>query len=142
MDYKKILTEQFGPIILGAKLTNTFGQTLEVTVDYNDLDKVQEISQAISNYLDTQNWFSDNYYLEVLSKGEAIEVDFDNLPNYVNLDLKIFLKRPFAEHDILIAKLLEVNQDSLKLQWNQKGNIRKIQINLTQINKIEKYIKF
>ncbi|ATO31068.1 ribosome assembly cofactor RimP [Mycoplasmopsis bovirhinis] len=142
MDYKKLLTLQFGKIILSAKLTNTFGKTLEVTVDYNDLEKVQVISQEISAYLDNQDWFDDNYCLEVLSKGEALEIPLDKLENHLNKNLKIFLSRPFADQSILIAKLLEVTKEQIKLQWNQKGNIRKILINKTQINKIEKYIKF
>lgn len=142
MDYKKLLTLQFGKIILSAKLTNTFGKTLEVTVDYNDLEKVQAISQEISAYLDNQDWFDDNYCLEVLSKGEALEIPLDKLENHLNKNLKIFLSRPFADQSILIAKLLEVTKEQIKLQWNQKGNIRKILINKTQINKIEKYIKF
>ncbi|SYV96804.1 Uncharacterised protein, partial [Mycoplasmopsis edwardii] len=56
MDYKKMLTETFGDVIISAKLTDTFGKTLEVVVDYRDLNKVEEISKKISTYLDEQEW--------------------------------------------------------------------------------------
>ncbi|WBP84119.1 ribosome assembly cofactor RimP [Mycoplasmopsis edwardii] len=142
MDYKKMLTETFGDVIISAKLTDTFGKTLEVVVDYRDLNKVEEISKKISTYLDEQEWFSDEYFLEVLSKGEDIEIAVDNIQMFINETVKVNLIKPFSGHDTLIVKVLEDQEAQIMFQWNQKGRIRKILIDKENISKIEKYIKF
>ncbi|WP_117274958.1 LSm family protein [Mycoplasmopsis edwardii] len=142
MDYKKMLTETFGDVIISAKLTDTFGKTLEVVVDYRDLNKVEEISKKISTYLDEQEWFSDEYFLEVLSKGEDIEIAVDNIQMFINETVKVNLIKPFSGHDTLIVKVLENQEAQIMFQWNQKGRIRKILIDKQNISKIEKYIKF
>ncbi|AKF41226.1 hypothetical protein AAW50_02200 [Mycoplasmopsis canis] len=142
MDYKKMLSDKFGNLILSAKQTNTFGKTLEVVVDFTDLKKVEEISKEISEFLDSQDWFSDEYFLEVLSKGEDIEISIQNISNYISKDLKIFFTKSFEGNESIIAKLLDTNEEEIKVQWNKKGNIRKISLKKDAIQKIEKYIKF
>ncbi|EIE40377.1 hypothetical protein MCANUFG4_00853 [Mycoplasmopsis canis UFG4] len=142
MDYKKMLSDKFGDLILSAKQTNTFGKTLEVVVDFTDLKKVEEISKEISEFLDSQDWFSDEYFLEVLSKGEDIEISIQNISNYIGKDLKIFFAKSFEGNESIIAKLLDTNEEEIKVQWNKKGNIRKISLKKDAIQKIEKYIKF
>ncbi|AMD81338.1 hypothetical protein MCANPG14_00878 [Mycoplasmopsis canis PG 14] len=142
MDYKKMLSDKFGDLILSAKQTNTFGKTLEVVVDFTDLKKVEEISKEISEFLDSQDWFSDEYFLEVLSKGEDIEISIQNISNYIGKDLKIFFAKSFEGNESIIAKLLDTNEEEIKVQWNKKGNIRKISLKKNAIQKIEKYIKF
>ncbi|UWV77805.1 ribosome assembly cofactor RimP [Mycoplasmopsis cynos] len=142
MDYKKMLIDHFGNVIISAKLTNSFGNTFEVVVNYTDLNDVEDISRKISDFLDTQEWFNDEYTLEVLSKGEDLEIRFEQIGDFINNDVKVTFSKSFNSNEFIIAKILENLNDEIKFLWNQKGNIRKILIPKSEIKKIEKYIKF
>ncbi|MCU9938009.1 hypothetical protein NW731_06450 [Mycoplasmopsis felis] len=56
MNYKEILENEFGSIIIDAKLVkNEFGNTLEIITSFNNLSDVENISKKISVFLDSQN---------------------------------------------------------------------------------------
>ncbi|WLP85349.1 ribosome assembly cofactor RimP [Mycoplasma seminis] len=137
------LKQQF-PKILYASITNdpAFGKTLSVTVDSTDLNEVEKISRELSNYLDTQNWFTDDFSLEVLSKGTDLKVTFDNIDQFIDKYLIISFKKPVENLDDMIAQLLEINENDILVKWNQKGRIRKIKIEKSNIADISEYIKF
>ncbi|MFV8471157.1 hypothetical protein ACNQ1N_03010 [Mycoplasma sp. HF11B] len=137
------LKEQF-PKILYASITSdpVFGKTLSITVDSTNLDEVEKISREISTYLESQSWFTDDFALEVLSKGTDLSVTFDNIHEFIDKYLDIRLIKPFDGLTELIAKLLSIENDHILVEWNQKGKIRKIKIEKANISEISEYIKF
>ncbi|MFV8401029.1 hypothetical protein [Mycoplasma sp. 2634B] len=137
------LKEQF-PKILYASITSdpVFGKTLSITVDSTNLEEVEKISRSISTYLESENWFTDDFSLEVLSKGTDLSVTFDNINEFIDKYLDIKLVKPFDGLLELIAKLLSVEEDHILVEWNQKGRIRKIKIEKANISEISEYIKF
>ncbi|MFV8469796.1 hypothetical protein ACNQ17_02635 [Mycoplasma sp. Sp48II] len=137
------LKEQF-PKILYASITSdpVFGKTLSITVDSTNLDEVEKISREISTYLESQSWFTDDFALEVLSKGTDLSVTFDNIHEFIDKYLDIKLIKPFDSLTELIAKLLSIENDHILVEWNQKGRIRKIKIEKANISEISEYIKF
>ncbi|MFV8468628.1 hypothetical protein [Mycoplasma sp. VS42A] len=137
------LKEQF-PKILYASITSdpVFGKTLSITVDSTNLDEVEKISREISTYLESQSWFTDDFALEVLSKGTDLSVTFDNIHEFIDKYLDIKLIKPFDGLTELIAKLLSIENDHILVEWNQKGRIRKIKIENANISEISEYIKF
>ncbi|MFV8414111.1 hypothetical protein ACM0LK_02480 [Mycoplasma sp. Z331B] len=137
------LKEQF-PKILYASITSdpVFGKTLSITVDSTNLDEVEKISREISTYLESQSWFTDDFALEVLSKGTDLSVTFDNIHEFIDKYLDIRLIKPFDGLTELIAKLLSIENDHILVEWNQKGRIRKIKIEKANISEISEYIKF
>ncbi|MFV8459077.1 hypothetical protein [Mycoplasma sp. 005V] len=137
------LKEQF-PKILYASITSdpVFGKTLSITVDSTNLEEVEKISRSISAYLESENWFTDDFSLEVLSKGTDLSVTFDNINEFIDKYLDIKLVKPFDGLLELIAKLLSVEEDHILVEWNQKGRIRKIKIEKANISEISEYIKF
>ncbi|MFV8418107.1 hypothetical protein [Mycoplasma aquilae] len=137
------LKEQF-PKILYASITSdpVFGKTLSITVDSTNLDEVEKISREISTYLESQSWFTDDFALEVLSKGTDLSVTFDNIHEFIDKYLDIKLIKPFDGLTELIAKLLSIENDHILVEWNQKGRIRKIKIEKANISEISEYIKF
>ncbi|SJZ47227.1 hypothetical protein [Mycoplasmopsis verecunda] len=140
---EELLKQQF-PSILSAKITNdeVFGKTLSVTVDTRDLSEVEKISKQLSLYLESQQWFGDDFALEVLSKGTDLTVTFDNIDQYIDKYLDIKLLKSFDGLNELIAKLISIEDDFINLEWNQKGRIRKIKIDKSNISEISEYIKF
>ncbi|WP_027121413.1 ribosome assembly cofactor RimP [Mycoplasma leonicaptivi] len=143
MDYTNILNKQFNNVILSAKMVNNeFGETLEVVTTFIDLSKVEQISREISSFLETQSWFKDEYNLEVLSKGSDLNIQLVDLENYISQDIKIKTIKSIEGNNVFIVKLLENSEDQIKVQWNKKGQIRKINILKSNIQSIEKFIKF
>ncbi|MFV8470099.1 hypothetical protein ACNQ2O_02590 [Mycoplasma sp. AA7A] len=137
------LKEQF-PKILYASITSdpVFGKTLSITVDSTNLDAVEKISREISTYLESQSWFTDDFSLEVLSKGTDLSVTFDNIHEFIDKYLDIKLIKAFEGLTELIAKLLSIADDYILVEWNQKGRIRKVKIEKANISEISEYIKF
>ncbi|MCU4706652.1 ribosome assembly cofactor RimP [Mycoplasma sp. CSL7503-lung] len=143
MDYKQKLIGEFGDIILEAKMIqNDFGPTLEVTVNHTNLKDVETLSKKISLFLETQKWFTDNHYLEVLSKGFDTNIDIDQLDKFINKDVTLKLKKSYFGQDIFVVKILEDKLDSFIASWNKKGQFKKIEFEKKDILNAELYIKY
>ncbi|WP_322902706.1 LSm family protein [Mycoplasmopsis felis] len=143
MNYKEILENEFGSIIIDAKLVkNEFGNTLEIITSFNNLSDVENISKKISVFLDSQKWFKDDYNLEVLSKGQDTAINIDEIEQYKDKELKIQTIKSFEGNNSFIVKFIEQKDGFLVFKWNKKGQLRKIQISKDNISNIEIYIKF
>ncbi|VEU70593.1 ribosome assembly cofactor RimP [Mycoplasmopsis glycophila] len=143
MDYKNLLKEQFpNDIILEAKLINSNDPILEVVLNTRDLSVVEEYSRKIFTFLETQTWYKDNYSLEVLSRGDDLNLDKNDLGNNLGQMVKITTHKSFEGLNIFIAELLSESDDKILVKWNKKGQFRKIEFNKDNIIKIESYIKF
>ncbi|MCU9932272.1 ribosome assembly cofactor RimP [Mycoplasmopsis felis] len=143
MNYKEILENEFGSIIIDAKLVkNEFGNTLEIITSFNNLSDVENISKKISVFLDSQKWFKDDYNLEVLSKGQETTINIDEIEQYKDKELKIQTIKSFEGNNSFIVKFIEQKDGFLVFKWNKKGQLRKIQISKDNISNIEIYIKF
>ncbi|MCU9934515.1 ribosome assembly cofactor RimP [Mycoplasmopsis felis] len=143
MNYKEILENEFGSIIIDAKLVkNEFGNTLEIITSFNNLSDVENISKKISVFLDSQKWFKDDYNLEVLSKGQDTTINIDEIEQYKDKELKIQTIKSFEGNNSFIVKFIEQKDGFLVFKWNKKGQLRKIQISKDNISNIEIYIKF
>lgn len=143
LNYKEDLKNRFGDAIIDAKLISEFGQQiLEVTVDANDLIQVNKWTTLLNEYLESVTWFKDEYALTVMSKGEKLEYEFDELVDKIGAFIKVKLNKSVNKHDIYIGELLEFNDGEILLKWNDHGQFRKIKLTKKDINNIEKYIKF
>ncbi|WP_416322481.1 ribosome assembly cofactor RimP [Mycoplasmopsis felis] len=143
MNYKEILENEFGSIIIDAKLVkNEFGNTLEIITSFNNLSDIENISKKISVFLDSQKWFKDDYNLEVLSKGQDTTINIDEIEQYKDKELKIQTIKSFEGNNSFIVKFIEQKDGFLVFKWNKKGQFRKIQISKDNISNIEIYIKF
>ncbi|WP_322935378.1 ribosome assembly cofactor RimP [Mycoplasmopsis felis] len=143
MNYKEILENEFGSIIIDAKLVkNEFGNTLEIITSFNNLSDVENISKKISVFLESQKWFKDDYNLEVLSKGQDTAINIDEIEQYKDKELKIQTIKSFEGNNSFIVKFIEQKHGFLVFKWNKKGQFRKIQISKDNISNIEIYIKF
>ncbi len=139
MDFLKILKNKFGNNILNVKMQNDI---LTIEVDTCDLEQTIKFTKEIQQEFKEKNINYDDINLEVLSRGKKLEVEISELNQHFSNMLKFEFKKPIEEHKVIIAKLKEINDDSVLVIWNQKGRIRKISIDKNNIKKIEIYIKF
>ncbi|QIW61894.1 ribosome assembly cofactor RimP [Mycoplasmopsis gallinacea] len=142
MDYKKILNEHFGDLILDAKMVFDPESSLEITINTDSLDVVTEQSRKIVDFLESQTWFKDSWNVIVLSKGTDLNVNLDNVTNYIGQMVTFNLHKSFEGQNVFNVEILEDLGDEILVRWNNKGNFRKIKLNKSNITKAEKYIKF
>ncbi|VEU76345.1 ribosome assembly cofactor RimP [Mycoplasmopsis columboralis] len=143
MDYSKILKDKFPEMVLSVAITNQdFGKTLSVELDTEDLEEVIKYTKLIDQYLEEENIYPQDMALEVLSRGEEITLDLNNLEKYLNKMVKLHFVKAVEKEQSMIAELLEVSDNQILVLWNQKGRMRKINIEKSNILNGEIYIKF
>lgn len=142
MDFKDILSKEFGRIILDANLKFIgTDKTLEIVVDSRNLEEVEKYTRQIYSYLETQDWFKTTWILEVLSKGSDTNIKIDELVDFIGKKVIINLRKPFDSQNSLVAEILEDNEDKILLKWNKKGQFKKIELEKENIIKICLYFK-
>lgn len=120
---------------------------LRVTIDSNtkevDLDLCVEVTNIVNTFLDETDPISDEYMLEVSSRGaeEAIETD-EALANAVGKVVYIEVKESVDKFDNFNGTLLEVNEHSVLIQCNIKSVMKKFEIQLNNINYIRHSVEF
>ncbi|MBU4690416.1 ribosome assembly cofactor RimP [Mycoplasma sp. ES3157-GEN-MYC] len=142
MNWDLKLKEVFGDDILSAKETSSDGFILlEVTVKYTDMQKVNELSYKINEWFDNEN--IDRFDgLEVHSPGINLSYEVNELNNHIGENLLIKLYKTENKVNEYICTLLQFNDADIIIKWNQKGNIRKIKVDKSNILSVEKFIKF
>lgn len=144
MNWKEILQKKFGNDVFDAKIEKEDGITfLFVTSSYSDMNQVEELAKKISDFLDLNYENKMNFdSLSVQSKGVKLVYEIDELGELINEFIEVNLIKNLNKQEKFIGKLLEVNEDSILVEWNAKGQFRKQVIEKTNIKKVEKHIKF
>jgi len=110
---------------------------LEVVVDkkgFCDIDDVEKVTNSINEYLDKEDPISEEYSLEVMSRGLEKDFEFDDALYYIgeNVEVKTF-------DQVHRGILEEKTNDELVLK---SKNNKKIKINVNDIEKIQIVVKF
>ncbi|EGV00513.1 hypothetical protein MCSF7_03143 [Mycoplasmopsis columbina SF7] len=144
MNWKEILQKEFGNDVFDAKIEKEDGITfLFVTSNYSDMNQVEELAKKISDFLNLNYENKMNFdSLSVQSKGVKLVYEIDELGELINEFIEVNLIKNLNKQEKFIGKLLEVNEDSILVEWNAKGQFRKQVIEKTNIKKVEKHIKF
>ena len=113
-----------------------------------DIDDCTKLNELISDALDKEDFIKEEYMLEVSSAGaekvlKSKEEIIKNINNYVHIDFNnpVSILKDIRIHDIE-GTLLNVLDDSLELNVNLKGRMKKIIIENSNIKLIRKAIKF
>lgn len=113
-----------------------------------DIDDCTKLNELISDALDREDFIKEEYMLEVSSAGaekvlKSKEEIIKNINNYVHIDFNnpVSILKDIRIHDIE-GTLLNVLDDSLELNVNLKGRMKKITIENSNIKLIRKAIKF
>lgn len=112
-----------------------------------DLEKATKLNSIISDDLDTENFITEEYLLEVSSPGAECEIANDeelknNIDEYIHID---FIEEEQIEKLRKVFELegfLKAVADTLTLEINLKGRIKKVNVNRDNIKLIRKAIKF
>ena len=102
---------------------------LRIFVEASDhlitLDEITLISEKLSVILDANPPFEDSYILDVSSSGAEKEIKVENLGNYLETYVEVTLLNAIRGHNKLKGYIKEVENDTLLLEVNYKGRIKR-----------------
>lgn len=138
--------------LIDVEWVNEFGTNiLRITADSKEslnIDQATLLNEAISLKLDELDLIEDEYMLEVSSPGIERELKTDeditnNINNYVHID---FLKHfPITQKTKVLdieGYLRDFSNNVLEIEYNNRGQIKKLSINKNEIKLIRQAIKF
>ncbi|AIA29767.1 ribosome maturation factor RimP [Mycoplasmopsis californica] len=142
MNWTAFLKEKFGDVIIEAKESKADGLfILDITVKYTNLDDIKTITEEINSQVD-EKLFEPFHFVSIHSPGTKIDIAINDLDEYIGTDLLIKTHKNEYKTNEFKVKLLSVGDEEITCQWNQKGNIRKINLTKSNISSIQKYFKF
>ena len=142
MDIKTTLLKKFENTVNDAFLENRDGfNFINVELKLTNFDDVIVMSKKISEYLDEINYSEDEYYLDVYSSGTEQDIDVNNIEKHLNESVQIELKTAIKGNLEFVGDLVEANETKLKVLWNAKGQFRKQEIDLDNIENIKLFTK-
>ncbi|MGZ9414054.1 hypothetical protein [Mycoplasma sp. 5370] len=136
MDILEKLKENFSSILEAYFEKEGSLNFLRIKTNFTDLNDVEKISRKISDFLDKEDFIKEEYYLDVFSKGTDIDINIENIEEFTNKKIQIW----FNKKDFIIGKLIQNNENTLLLEINLKGRMKKEEINKEKIEKINLYI--
>ena len=120
-------------------------ETLSVVVDRSkeiDMDAIVEVTNALNSYLDELNPFEKAYTLDISSLGAEKPLKIEKLDAYVNKYVNVHLVNPIKGENIYEGDLIDVNEDSIQIQYRNKTRSIVLEIAKSNIYKIRLAIKF
>jgi len=110
---------------------------LEVVIDkkgFLDIEDIEKVTNVINEYLDKKDPISEEYSLEVMSRGLEKDFPFDDASYYIgeNVEVKTF-------DQVHRGELIEKTNDELVLKTK---NNKKIKINANDIELAQIVVKF
>lgn len=144
-EIEKILIEIFGSrdiIIDSMRLKKEYNMDLlEIILDADlNSDELAEIHQMLLDQL-TDDIFDENYGIEMATVG--IERELKTKEQVLNeLGGYLYLESPKYRGYMTLLSIKEDNDDIMTFQYNEKGRIRKMDINYNDISFIRIAIKF
>lgn len=121
------------------------GLTLEIIVDKLEpisLDEIVLLSGEISTFLDEVDDSATPYLLDVSSLGAEKPIKIKDLNLYIGKYISIHIKNPFKGLNNIEGDLIDVNEESIKIDYKEKTRIIHATIPLSDIDKCNLAIKF
>ncbi|QSF13564.1 ribosome assembly cofactor RimP [Mycoplasma sp. Mirounga ES2805-ORL] len=143
MNWKNYLIDKFNDEVIDVKLSKNDMSTMDlvVTSKYQDIEKVNLLTQKINNVLDELDSSKFNFdNLVVESKGFEIDLEWKNLID--GEKIVVVLNKSIKGNEKFIGELVSHSEELLNVRWNCKGQFRNQEISRSDIKKIERYIKY
>ncbi len=138
--------------IINVEWVNEYGTNiLRIIADSPNtlnIDEATSLNEAISEGLDELDLIEDEYMLEVSSPGIERELKTEediikNINNYVHVDfLKHYSITQRTKVIELEGYLRNYSNNVIEIEYNNRGQIKKILINIDEIKLIRQAIKF
>lgn len=107
-----------------------------------DMNAICEISQKLSEYLDTLDTGDESYMLDVSSLGAEKPIAIDKLKDYVGRYVQLHLINPYNGENIMQGSIVYCDDEKLVLNYKIKTREFNAELTLKNIAKARLAIKF
>lgn len=126
-----------------AKEEGQYVMHIEIDRDESiSMDDIVKVSNELSNKLDTLDLGDTPYVLDVCSSGIEKPIEVNDLVNHLNDYVNIHLIEPYKGENFIEGTIVEVDTNSITLKYFIKGAKKSLKVELTNIDKARKAIKF
>ncbi|NLC04920.1 MAG: ribosome maturation factor RimP [Erysipelothrix sp.] len=120
-------------------------KTLEILVYHDDkavdLDGIAQVSELLSSAIDESNLVEEEYLLDIGSAGAERELELDQLDESLNKYVFVKFRNPLQGADSVYGDLVEINQDSITIEYRVKHAKKKIELDKENVAKIRLAVK-
>ena len=120
-------------------------ETLSIVVDKEqeiDMEMIVNLTNALNQYLDELNPFEKAYTLDISSLGAEKPLKIEKLASYIGKYVHVHLINPIKGENIYEGDLVNVNEESIQIQYRNKTRVINLDIAKSNILKIRLAIKF
>ena len=114
---------------------------LRIEVNLRNLNAVSDISKKINEYLEANLSFSEKYYLDIFSPGTDEIIELSSIDEFIGENVKVKLFKVIKGMKEFEGEIIETKDKNIVIKWNAKGQFRKQEISISNIDEIKKYIK-
>ena len=114
---------------------------LRIEVSLKELNSISNLSKQISIFLDENDHIDSNYYIDVFSPGTDTSFDPKESRKFIGKNVKVKLLKSINGIAEFIGELLSCENNEIIVRWNAKGQFRKQNISIDDIEKINIYAK-
>ena len=120
-------------------------ETLSIVVDKEqeiDMEMIVDLTNELNKFLDELNPFEKAYTLDISSLGAEKPLKIEKLASYVGKYVHVHLVNPIKGENIYEGDLLNVNEETIQIQYRNKTRVINLDIAKSNILKIRLAIKF
>ena len=131
MEIEKAIEQKFKNVERAYFINEDGINFLRVETLFHKMDDIEKISKEINLFVDLNYETDEQYFLDVLSKGTETPIEWEDLDQEVEKNIKVIID----SNEIFEGTLKEVLNDSITIKYNAKGqfklkNIAKINIEI------------
>lgn len=118
---------------------------MHIEIDKDDpisMNDIVNVSNKISEKLDTLDLGNSPYVLDVSSSGIEKPIEVSELIYHLDDYVNIHLINPIKNQDIIEGRISETDETSITLKYFIKGAPKTLKVELKNIDKARKAIKF
>ena len=129
MEIEKAIVEKFKNVEKAYFIKEDGVNFLRIETSLHMMKDVEEISKEINSLIDSnEDNIEEQYFLDVLSKGTETPIEFHELNNEIEKNMKVIT----INGEVFEGILKKVLDDSIVLRYNAKGQFRNK--NIAKIN--------
>ena len=107
-----------------------------------DMNEIVSLSEKLSSYLDEIDSSDTPYLLDISSLGAEKPLKVNSLKDYAGRYVNVHVNNAINGENIFEGEMIEVNDDSITVEYRIKTRVHKVVILLGNIYKIRLAIKF
>ena len=144
-ELKQLITKKVNSLGYELVSISYVNATLSIVVDKEediDMEMIVSVTNELNSYLDELNPFEKAYTLDISSLGAEKPLKVEKLDKYIGKYINVHLINPIKGINIYEGDLVNVNNESIIINYKNKTRSISLEIAKSNIYKIRLAIKF